>query len=189
MTRSRFKLREFSFWQSGMTLLENLIAGAILAVLLGMVVVTFRNLKNYQARLAAKQAQARAINTVVQRVKTVAALRPKATTDGISMTDALTELKSMAEENDHDKAMPIVWTINRVEGLEELKTPTYAENKAKCPLCPGRLGYTLNPLSDFPGAYVLTLALSHPEIYGKVKISETQEKDIIVYKQYIIGGR
>jgi len=178
------------FWQKqqGMTLIEAMVGLAILAIFLTMIIFSFKNLKAHQARLGGKQAQIRAVNTVVQRVKSVVAIQPRVSGGSKTMAEALADLQTAVEGDDKDTAMPIVWSAHRIEGLEGFTASTYAANHAKCPVCRGRLGYTFYPLTDFPGGYVLSIAISHPDIYFK-KTVNGQTSDVIIYKQYIIGGR
>jgi len=37
----------------------------------------------------------------------------------------------------------------------------------RCPTCPGRMGYVLQPLATMPGMFMVTMRIKHAELFGK----------------------
>ncbi len=53
-----------------------------------------------------------------------------------------------------------------VESLAMAWSQDRLSTSAQCPECPGRLGYVINPLSGYPGLFVVTVKLTHVELLG-----------------------
>ncbi len=167
--------------QGGMTIIEAMVAGTILAVILGIIMSAMQQIRQRQRYVATQQAQIWAVHHLVEQVKSMVATRPNATA-AETMETALSTMKALVE-NDRDTNMPIVWSHRRVESSKDTAT----DNLKLCPLCKGRMGYRVVPLKNFTG-YVLTIAISHPEIFMQ-KFDENKEaSDIIVFKQFILGS-
>ncbi len=179
-------LKIFSFSlscrQVGVSLLEALIGGTILAAVIVMIAGSYQQLKKRQRYVITQQTKIWAINHLVEQVKSMVALRPNPGGAKKSMEEALDDFKVQVTGSP-DTTMPIVWSHRRIESSQ----PSAKENLALCPTCIGRMGYDVQPLNNFPG-YVLTIAISHPEIFLQQEDKNKKKTDIIVYKQFVLGS-
>jgi prepilin-type N-terminal cleavage/methylation domain-containing protein len=50
--------------------------------------------------------------------------------------------------------LPIAWDATKLEDV------------TSCPLCPGRMGYIIEPVIGYRGLYKLTIRVTHPKIIG-----------------------
>jgi len=169
--------------RQGMSLIEVMVAGVLLAIMITIIIGAFQQLKHRQHFVATQQTQIWAVHHLVEQVKSMVQMRPKRhTSDDKTMVDALNAMKDKVSEN-LDTAMPIVWSHRRIESSEK----SAAGNLKLCPECQGRMGYLVVPLKNFPG-YVLTIAISHPEIFMQQLDEKNSATDVVVYKQFILGS-
>ena len=169
--------------QRGMTIVEVMIAGVILAIVVGILIMAFEQIKKRQRYMATQQTQIWAVNHLVEQVKSLVAFRPNANAKepATTMEAALTNFQTAVQQNP-EQYMPIVWSYDRIESSQD----SAAANLALCPHCKGRLGYWVMPLQNFPG-HVLTIAISHPDIFMQTEEGD-KKVDNIVYKQFVLGS-
>ena len=182
MTRAKIAVPLSRRWGAGMSILEALVAGAILAAVIVGIMGSVQQLKKRQRYVITKQTEIWAVSHLVEQVKSMASFRPNlGNEESKTMAAALEDFKTKVATVP-DEAMPIVWSQRRIESTHETAT----ENLALCPSCIGRLGYAVAPLANFPG-YVLTIAISHPEIFMQ-KTENDKQIDIVIYKQFVLGS-
>jgi prepilin-type N-terminal cleavage/methylation domain-containing protein len=64
------------------------------------------------------------------------------------------EFYGTTSPKDLQDKLPIAWNS------------TMMVDKADCPLCPGRLGYIIEPVNGYRGLFKLTIRVTHPKIVG-----------------------
>ena len=184
----------------GMTLIEAMVAGTILAITMGLVIGAFQQIKQRQRYTATKQNQMWAVYYLVEEVK--AGLETSTGIKEYSMSDALDNFKKIVEPARANNLAGITvggdngvdglryWSHKRVSSMICKSDEKWCLNNGGCPFpaaCPGRIMWKFVPLENFPG-FVLTVGISHPEIFLEEFDANKNAKPIVVYRQFVLGS-
>ena len=153
--------------KKGMSLIEVMVAGAILAIILVLIIGGFEQIKKRQRYESIKQASMWQVYHLVERIKYD--LDPQPYIQAYTMSEALEHFKKYGSVSD---------------GWSHKKSSC---NPSSDLTCKGRIGHAIYPLKDFPG-FVLVIGISHPEVFLQTFDSSGKGTDVIVYKQYILGS-
>ena len=160
----------------GMTLIEVMVAGTILAITLGLVIGGFQQIKKRQRYTATKQMQMWAMYHLVEEVKA-----DIATTTGVqeyTLDDSLSTFQGIVEAE-----RPNYNTMKSSGTIRYWSHKKIVNDKALCSNCKGVMVWQVYPLKDFPG-FVLNIGISHPEIF----MQDEDSNDVVVYRQFILGS-
>ncbi|MBP5297337.1 MAG: prepilin-type N-terminal cleavage/methylation domain-containing protein [Bacteriovoracaceae bacterium] len=160
--------------KQGMSLIEAMVAGTILAIILVLIIGAFQQLKKRQRFETIKQASMWQVYHLVEGIKSnIGAVSGDKT---YTMSEALEQFKK------GDGVLDLHSWSHKKDRCEKEKTVN--GKKIEDLSCKGEISHGIYPLKDFPGV-TLVIGISHPEIF--LQADDTKEK-LVIYKQYILGS-
>lgn len=135
------KIRAQIFKQAGYSLIEALIAASMVAFIGGTLALGLFQYKKIVSRSQLTQVVESQIRDIVENV------RPNVGQYQITF-DYREEAR---QEALNVNKLPMAWTVGLITPAD------------RCPTCPGRFGYVIQPVPAFNGLYRLTLRLTHKD--------------------------
>lgn len=134
------------FNQRGFTFVETLVAAAVLgaSVVIFSGVTKYFNQKNKDTIEAVVVSNY--VNTIYNNIQS-----------NLNIYQISYDSKAFHDAKSPDalaKILPLAWDHKVVTDVE------------KCPSCPGRMGYVIEPVNGYRGLFKLTIRVTHPKIEG-----------------------
>lgn len=130
--------------QKGFTLVEVMVAGAVLGAIIYWFSGGTTFLSNKNKQLEELMIMERHVNALYENIQS--------NIDVYQITYDPKGFNNNTDPTNLNKYLPLAW---------DLKILTDVKN---CELCPGRMGYVIVPLDGYRGLYKLTIRATHPKV-------------------------
>lgn len=136
--------------QKGTTLVELLIASAILGIALAGAAAGLSSFGDVKFKTIGSKAKNDISASVIQNIQSsVAKYQMNFADTGASQNQVFETDRVLAIDN-----LSFAWSNNFIGGADE------------CPDCPGRYGYVIQPIEGFRHLYKVTIRMTNPDIFS-----------------------
>ena len=138
--------------QSGTSLIEMMIAVAIMSIIFTSMMFMVSFAMDERKRVVSKTIQEKILQSVSADLRSDSSIYQK------NFVSAVTDNNTVLA----DANLPFRWN----DLTEMMCDATVVTVPPCCPGCPGRMGYTIRPINGWPGMYMATVRLSNPSLNG-----------------------
>ncbi len=131
--------------QRGFTLIEAMFGGALLAVTLAIILTLSAKLQSSVVQTRDGKAASRLVREIYESVRGRVG-------QGIADYHRQTTNQTMAQL----QSLPLTWAWSAGRLVPV----------AQCRECPGKVGYLVQPLADYPGLYSIVIRVTHPDLFA-----------------------